>query len=204
MPAASASTAVISIAISASGTVSAEPFQHQFGHRRAVGIAQLPRSPTSIPLTQLPVATASGWSMPELDGQRLHRIGRGVGAHQHLRGVARQDLQHQENDHGCAYQRRQQGQQTSEDKYAHARSDFRAHPLHDQHVRAPEASTLLTSALQTSPLRHVSHLSRASGTGGRATPRTARSRAASPHRRGSGRRVAIRSAGRRGRSRRAD
>jgi hypothetical protein len=83
-----------------------QPLGDQARDRRAVDIAGAEVADEQA-LDPLQIANRQRLVEPELDSERAHRVRRGVRAHQHLRGVAGQGVEHQENDQGCADQRRQ-------------------------------------------------------------------------------------------------
>ncbi|GCC47712.1 hypothetical protein chiPu_0032010, partial [Chiloscyllium punctatum] len=97
-----------------------QPLRDQSGHRRAIDVAVAEVADRHA-LEPEQVAYGERLIEAELDGERAHRIGRGIGAHQHLGGIAGQRVEHQENDQRGRDQRRQQGQDPPQKEYAHAR-----------------------------------------------------------------------------------
>ena len=95
-----------------------QPLGDQVRHRRAVGIAvaEIADQEAADPVQ---VANDQRLVEPELDGHRADRFGRGVRAHQHLGGVARQRIEHEEDDQRGARKRRKQGQKAAENEDAH-------------------------------------------------------------------------------------
>ena len=98
-----------------------QALDNQVKHGAAVSVAH---APVTHQQTAQPVAVALQWRavQPELAGHGLHGLGRGVGAHHHLGGIARQQVQHQEHHHGGAQQGEQEGQQTLQEKPTHGRA----------------------------------------------------------------------------------
>ena len=99
-----------------------EALQDEFGHRRAVrvGQAQVAHHQAADPV---PVALDGRAVYAQFLGERLHHFRRSVRPHQDLGGVSRKDFQHQEDHHGCAYQRRNQGDQALEQENTHEAAD---------------------------------------------------------------------------------
>ena len=97
-----------------------QALEHQFQHRGAVDIAvtQVASQHASDPGS---VALKGRVIQPQLAGQCLDGFGRGVGPHQNLRGVARQDLEYPEDDHGRRQQGGDQREQALQQEEGHVR-----------------------------------------------------------------------------------
>ena len=101
-----------------------QAFEHQLGHRRAVGVgqAQLAGQHAANPGE---VTQVYRLIQAKLDGQGLDSLGVCIRAHQHLRGVARQDFKHQKYDHRGRHQGGKQRGQAFEQEQRHRRALLR-------------------------------------------------------------------------------
>ena len=95
-----------------------QPLQHQVQHRGAVGVA-LAHVAHQQPANPVTVALQCRLVQAQFGGQGRHGLGRCIGAHQHLRRIARKNFQHQEHHRRGSQQGGHEGQQAFEEKQAH-------------------------------------------------------------------------------------